>query len=241
MLRNATHGEELPVCVLSPKQANGMTVIWIDSAGKAGLYADDRGTSRVTPFVKKLLASGATVIGVDLFHQGEFLTDGKIFARTRLVNDSPIAAYTIGYNHPLFAQRVHDVLSVVQFARAVAAPGAKLSVIGLNGAGPWVAAARAQSGDAIDRAAIATGGFRFGNITDIQEVNFLPGGAKYDDLTGMLALSAPRPLWLAGEGAAAEVVRSHYQAAGAKGRLVIHPGGEEQARDAAVAWLIADR
>ena len=34
----------------------------------------------------------------------------------------------------------------------------------------------------------------------IGDLNFLPGGAKYGDLPGMLALGAPGELWLAGEG-----------------------------------------
>ena len=70
---------------------------------------------------------------------------------------------------------------------------------GFGVAGPIVAAARAVAGEAIDRAAVDTGGFRFGNLLDYRDPQFLPGGAKYLDLPGMLALGAPHPLWLAGE------------------------------------------
>ena len=73
-------------------------------------------------------------------------------------------------------------------------------MIGLAGAGHWVAAARAIAGSAIDRAAIDTAGFRFARVAAFDNPDFLPGGAKYNDLPGMIALSAPNPLWLAGEG-----------------------------------------
>ncbi|HYV38147.1 MAG TPA: hypothetical protein VE988_20850, partial [Gemmataceae bacterium] len=68
------------------------------------------------------------------------------------------------------------------------------------GAGPWVAAARAQAQGAIDRAVIDTGGFRFGKLLEIHDVNFLPGGAKYGDLPGLLALGQPEKLLVGGEG-----------------------------------------
>lgn len=74
-----------------------------------------------------------------------------------------------------------------------------LDVVGLAGAGPWVAAARAQAGAAISRAAIETGGFRFGKLLDLYDVNLLPGGAKYGDLPGMIALGGDEHLFLMGE------------------------------------------
>jgi hypothetical protein len=33
---------------------------------------------------------------------------------------------------------------------------------------------------------------------------FLPGGAKYLDLPGMISLNAPHPLWIKGEGKSPE-------------------------------------
>ena len=93
---------------------------------------------------------------------------------------------------------MHDVLSAVSFARN-ALGAKKVHLVGLGGAGHWVLAARAQAGAAIDRAAADTAGFRFAGLTAIDDPDFLPGGAKYLDLPGIAALSAPLPLWLAGE------------------------------------------
>ena len=56
--------------------------------------------------------------------------------------------------------------------------------------GPIAAAARAQAEGAIDRAAIHVGDFRFGKVLDLRSPDFLPGGAKYGDVKGLLALGA---------------------------------------------------
>ena len=37
-------------------------------------------------------------------------------------------------------------------------------------------------------------GFRFGDITEIRDVNLLPGALKYGDVPALLALCAPTPL-----------------------------------------------
>lgn len=241
LLRNKTYGEELPVTLLQPKTPSGKTVLWLDAAGKSALYAAPANSAprRLKPEIQQLVDAGATVVGVDLLYQGEFLT-GKTLEQARLVNDSPIAAYTFGYNHALFAQRVHDILSVIKFIQESPSRGKNLTLVGLDGAGAWAAAARAQAGDAIDRAAIATNGFRFGQLRDIRDVNFLPGGAKYDDLPGMLALSAPRKLWLAGEGKSPDVVSALYQVAGAAHQLTPFSGSAGEIRGAAVKWVLAD-
>src|SRR5207237_6078681 len=123
------------------------------------------------------------------------------------------APYTFGYNHALLVHRVHDVLSVVSFVKNDhERPSRLLSVAGLDGAGPWVAAARAQCGEAIDQAVIDTGGFRFGKVLDLQNPNFLPGGAKYGDLPALLALGAPGRTWVGGETAEGlALAQSQYQ------------------------------
>jgi hypothetical protein len=103
-LTNKTYSEELNVSWLYPKQWNGRVVIWLDDAGKSGIQNDD---------VKKLVAGGAAVLGVDLLFQG-----GEPVKQNRVVaNPREFAGYTHGYNHALFAQRTHDVLTLVTFLR----------------------------------------------------------------------------------------------------------------------------
>jgi hypothetical protein len=88
---------------------------------------------------------------------------------------------------------------------------------------------------------VDTGGFRFGKILDLQDINFLPGGARYGDLPGIMALGAPVRLWVAGEGdRAPEVMRAVYAKAGAEKNLTLFNGDRQTARQAAIEWLLRE-
>ena len=243
LLQNRTQGEELPVLRLEPKNWSGTTVIWVDEAGKAGLFeSGNAGNPGLRPGIRQLLDQGIEVVGVDLLYQGEFLGPGESMVETRRVgNPRESAAYTLGYNHSLFAQRVHDLLTTIRYLRERDPRPRRLCMIGLAGAGPWVAAARAVSGDAIARAAIDTDGFRFGRLLDLRDVDFLPGGAKYFDLPGLIALGAPGDLFLGGETEEApQVVDRVYRAVGAGDRVTRSPGASGSFGEAAVTWLLRD-
>ncbi len=235
VLRNSAHREEVPVLVLDPLQPDGDTVLWLHARGKAGLL-DDQGVP--TGPIRALLAGGKTVVGLDLFMQGEFLVDGQPVSQTRRVkNPREAAAYTFGYNHSLFAQRVHDVLTGLAFIRD--AKPRRMMLVGLDGAGSWAAAALSVAPGALAAAAIDTGGFRFASITDLQDPDFLPGGAKYADLPGMLAVAMPPKLAVAGESLASNGLLAWAAAAGSTPRqLTALPEAPGSRADAAVRWLL---
>ena len=233
-VRNRRHREELPVAFFHPKEWNGQVVIWADPRGKQSLYAND-GSPQTD--IGRMLSAGMSIVGVDLLHQGEFLGGREPHNRTRRVtNPRESAAYTFGYNHSLFAQRVHDLLTMVSFVRGHEEMPTAVHLVGLNGAGPWVAAARALVGAVVTRTAIDSGKFRFGQVRDMLAPEFLPGGAKYGDLPGILALSAPHSLWLAGEGDSPRLIQATYSAAGAQPALSLYDGPSPVA--AAVNWLL---
>jgi hypothetical protein len=191
-LVNKTHGEETAVTWLYPKQWNGRVVVWLDDAGRAGLKNGE---------VSALVAGGAAVVGADLLFQ-----EGGPVKQARVVkNPREFAGYTFGYNHALFAQRTHDVLSLVSFLRNTRVgshPSPKVVCLAALGpqTGPVALAARALAGRAVDRAAVDTHGFRFGRLLDYRDPMFLPGGAKYRDVPGLIELNGSLPLWVRGEG-----------------------------------------
>src|SRR5204863_2585938 len=136
-----------------------------------------------------------------------------------------------------------DIISILKFTKNSVGNGQapRLTVVGLNGAGPWVAAARAQCGDAVDQAIIDTGGFRFGQILDLHDPNFLPGGAKYGDLPGLLALGAPGRTWVGGETAEGlALAQTQYQAVNAGKNLTRSTSDARQIRSSALDWLLAE-
>jgi hypothetical protein len=236
LLRNKPRGEELPLVVLHPKTWNKRVAVWVDESGKAGLFGAD---GQLAPPIRALIDGGTAVIGADLLYQGEFLADGKPLEKARKVeNPREFAGYTLGYNPSLFAQRAHDVLTLISYAQTYGGEKPQVDAVGFGVAGAWLAAARAQAGGAVARAAIDTGGFRFARLTSTTDVHFLPGAVKYGDLPGLLALAAPGELWLSGEQPMPPgLVSAAYTAAGAIGKLQTYGGPPEGRAAEAVKWL----
>lgn len=189
-LLNRTYGEEVAVTWHYPKDWKGRVAIWLGDEGRAGMTHEE---------VRRLVDLGTAVVGADLLFQG-----GEPVKQTRVVeNPREFAGYTHGYNHSLFAQRVHDVLSLVTFLRNTKVgshPNPESVVLAGRGeAGPIALAARALAGSAVDRAAVNTNGFRFGKVLDYRDPMFLPGGSKYLDVPGLITLNGDLPLRVEGE------------------------------------------
>ena len=152
------------------------------------------------------------------------------------------AAYTFGYNHPLFTQRVHDVLTIMSYVRSKW-PRSRLELVGLGPvAGPIAAAARAQGGEALQRTAIDTGGFRFVDINQLDHSMFLPGAARYLDLPGLLLLpQRGGDLWLTGESAdRLSRIRDAHRASGHAFELVTFPVAAHDPATSVVNWLLEE-
>jgi cephalosporin-C deacetylase-like acetyl esterase len=184
-LLNRTYGEEVAVTWHYPKDWKGRVAIWLGDEGRAGMTHEE---------VKRLVDTGTAVVGADLLFQG-----GEAVKQTRVVeNPREFAGYTHGYNHALFAQRVHDVLTLVTFLRNTKVgshPNPESVVLAGRGeAGTIALAARALAGSAVDRAAVETGGFLFGKVLDYRDPMFLPGGSKYLDVPGLITLNGDFPL-----------------------------------------------
>jgi dienelactone hydrolase len=195
-LVNATYGEEVTVDWLQPINPTGEVVVWLDDAGKGSARLAD---GSIRPELQALIDRGIGVLTADLF-----LQDDKSLKQTRVVaNPREVPAYTFGYNHALFAQRVHDVMTITSYLltpRDASQPAVKkVSLAGFGQMGAVAAAARAATGNAIAKAAIDTQGFRFGQLLDYRHPMFLPGGAKYLDVPGLLCVASASPLWVAGE------------------------------------------
>ena len=239
LVRNKTHNEELPVVWLYPKKWNGRVVLWLDDNGKSALF-DKEGTPK--PAIAALLKSGATVVGADLLYQGEFLPDGQPLKQTRVIeNNREAPSYTFGYNHPLFAQRAHDVLTLLKHIRTAdvdKTPSPKsVALVGLASAGPISAAALAVAANSVDTAAIKTGNFRFASILNYRDPMFLPGGAKYLDLPGMLALNNTTSLALTADNATTEFLTNYYKKSKTPNRLHVIPTNTTNNETEISNWL----
>lgn len=235
ILENRKYEEAVPLLFLYPAQWNSRAVIWLTDEGKSGLYD---ASGELKPEVKLLLDRQYCVVGIDLLYQGEFLENDMPLTHTRRVdNPREAAAYTFGYNDAVLVQRTHDVLSLISFVMNHEYPTDSIVLIGLDSTAPIAAAARFQAQDAVDLLAIDTHGFRFADVDDLHSVNFMPGGAKYGDLPGLLALSSPDPVWLTGEGKRApRIIRQAFRAADAVDQLTYVADPDQPLREI-LEWL----
>lgn len=226
-LKNLDSNSANPVLFLYPENWNQKVVIWITENGKSGLYQDD-GTL-ITP-VQSLIDNQYCVIGVDLLYQGEFLKDAAPPERTRRVssNSREAAAYSFGFNHTMCARRIHDILTTISFVFHHESLPEEISLVALDSTGPLAIAARAQARSVINKLAVNSNSLRFANVTDIHSPNFLPGGAKYFDLPGMIAVAAPGRIWLTGETDTPEIVSRAYKAARATDHVSADHDGSVQ-------------
>lgn len=243
MARFPDRGAGLPtVALYDAEKFNAAThkraVLWVTPSGKMGLF-DDHG--QPLQEVQELLDEGCIVVGADLLYQGEFLQDGKPLEKQPMVQDALVgyAGYTYGYNYPLFSQRVQDIVALAATLDDFNVIE-EITLVGLGGTGPLVAAAVAMAGDHVDRAVIETMGFRFAELTKFDHPDFLPGAVKYGDVPALLALCAGKRLFVAGEGSEMPpLLKQAAESAGAADEITMH-GDPATSGSAAVDWILRD-
>ena len=180
-LTNETHGEQLPMLFFYPKASKDEMLLWTSESGKRQLVNEN---DEPVGFVRGLMGKGITVAGVDLFGQGEFLDNGSSISKTRRVaNPREAAAYTFGFNHALPANRVHDILSVVAFAKNFELHRAKkIYLFSEDRTTCLTTMAAIINKHEIDANFIRGNRFKFASVDEIHSPWFLPGGSKYYDL-----------------------------------------------------------
>jgi len=192
---NEARHEAIPVLFFHPKKWSGRTVIWLNEKGKAATLDGDQPNADLS----RMLAAGVSVIAPDLIMQGEFLFEGQSDTPARKVkNPREAAAFTFGYNHSLFAQRVHDVLTLLAFVRDHEWKSTSVAILAPDKTASIAAAARALADGFVNKAVLDTQGIRLLEAQSIYSPWFLPGGAKYGDVAGLLKLGTGT-VWKKGE------------------------------------------
>jgi Abhydrolase family len=242
----ARKGEDsmVPVAGVYKEKVDAGAVIWVHPEGKSSLI--EKG--ELHPAAKALVDKGFAIVAPDVFLTGELtgrwpLSDGEKKKKaaeprdeTKYPVDRGYAGYTYGYNRPVFANRVHDILTTILFARDML-KAKTIHLVGWEGAGPWVAAARALSGDAIARTAIDMNQFRFENIKEVTDENLLPGAVKYGGVPAFLALCAPGEVFAHNHAGthSGQMSKAAYDAAGAVDKLKRQP--EKAKAEEIIAWI----
>ncbi len=211
-------GDRVPSLSLSPPKFSGETIaIWVHPKGKSSLLE----AGKPAPPVQALLDKGIAVMAVDVLQTGE--QTGK----PRAVNAN-YAGYTYGYNRPLLAEQVRDiVLSVALFRQAGVQTGIikRIYLIGWGQAGPATLLAKAICGDAVTRAVIDLDEFRFDKIQKTDDPMMLPGALKYGGLPAFTALCAPGEVFFHNHAgtSSGKITRNAFAAAAATDKLKRQP------------------
>jgi dienelactone hydrolase len=180
VLTRSGEGSSVPTIAIVPAGWKaGPLVIWAHPDGKASAFESDGRTP--VPAVRALLGRGAALVAADVFLTGE--ADG---APPRVKNDEKYAGYNYGYNRTVIANRVHDLLTVLAFAKTMGAR--EIHLVGLGRAGVWALLARALAGSEIRHAALDLGRFEFTSVTRTDDPRLLPGAVKYGGILGFAAL-----------------------------------------------------
>ena len=176
LLTNLRHQEEISLTILLPDGAVTETVIWLEGMAAAdpaaAIAADLAGCRLVLPHLRHPQQNRNTMVPTK----------------------SAAPVYTYGYNHSLLALRVHDLLSLMQFLRPT--PGSSYQSLALHATGPAVPAATlaaALTTGAGVRYQLAPSDFRFAQIHDPTDPNFLPGSLRFGDIPALRQLAGLPP------------------------------------------------
>lgn len=189
--------ERTPVTVLTPAKSTGVCVVWSgDLVGADG---------KVVAEAQGLVDGGAYVLQVAAYGSKEFAAKADTQpATTRKSSNPPYSGYFNGYNRTTMANRVHDLLTGIAFARTL--PGVlEVRMVASGEAAPAAVLARALAEDGVTKAAIDLGGFGFDRVKDETDGDFLPGGLKYGGIYGFVPLMNGRSTLLTGAREAGKV------------------------------------
>lgn len=213
--------DTLPAAGLSgPKCTGERVVIWLHPDGKSSLLEKGQPAAGV----RKAVDAGVGVIAPDLFGTGELPLPVSTVSKPQY--NQVYAGYTLGYNRSVLANRVHDALTAIAFAKS-ALHANEIALVGWGAFGPVAILASALAGDAVSKTAADIHQFRFDDITKLDDPMLLPGAVKYGGLGAFLALCAPRPalVWDHAGTGIGKTAKAAYEATGAKEQLLMEKGG----------------
>ncbi|MFO0938550.1 MAG: hypothetical protein U0798_18755 [Gemmataceae bacterium] len=226
-LGRTTERDAVPTCgVFGPQFRGDKIVVWAHPLGKASLFENGKAVAAV----KSLTAAGYGIVAPDAFGTGEAKPE-----KPHTVNKT-YAAFTYGYNRTVLANRVHDLLTAICFARTLI-KASTVHVVGWGSAGPWSVLAKALAGKAVDKLAADVNRFQFDSIKDPADPMMLPGALKYGGMAGALALCSPGMVLAHNDSTSTDLAKSVYAADHAEKQLTQRPDLSEAEK--VVEWLLS--
>ncbi|NIA29544.1 MAG: hypothetical protein GWP06_06475 [Actinobacteria bacterium] len=210
LISRAGQKDWIPAIFYQPVRANGRAVLIVHPQGKAALAKE--GSTQPIDLVAALLKKGCSVLAIDAFKTGEHTLPASMKMR-----DESISHYTT-FNKTDLQERIQDIATAVGFLNKKL----KVSLIGLEKAGPWALLAAAVIPHL--SAVVADGAH-----LDIQNEHvllqdfFTPGLAKVGGMLTAAALVSPTRLYYfnAPENISSDKIKAVYKLAGKPGNVLI--------------------
>jgi hypothetical protein len=151
--------------------------------------------------------------------------------------DETFSGLTFGYNPPLLANRVYDIVTAVAYARQ-SMKAKNVYLVGFRSAGSWAVLASALCGNNVTRTAADLDQFRFEKVTSSKDEMMLPGALKYGGIPAFLALCAPREVLAHNSNGCGSFTTTNaaYKATGAEKAFDLH--GEKLEAGEIIQWLL---
>jgi hypothetical protein len=187
-----SRGEAIPVVRLIPTRSTGRLTVIADSRGKTALAAAG---GEPSPLAKALLDAGQSVVGFDPLFIGESIDP------MNPVSHRPETTHFDCYNPSLGADQMHDLATVLTWARAQG-DVREVNLVAQGLAGPQALLARPLL-EGLGRTVVDLAGWQdFDGSGELPAGLDLPGLFQFGGVKAAAALSAPAPLWIVRAGPA---------------------------------------
>jgi hypothetical protein len=229
LITRLASGEQIRgTLVTRHRELKGTAILWIHPEGKDSLFKN----GNLIPLASRILEKDASILAPNIFMTRELKNTEP------LAVNQQYAGFTFGYNRPVAANCVHDVLSTIAGARIVSTNLDTIHVVGFGKTGPWVLLARGICGDAVARTTVDANQVDFDQVHTTSDEMMLPGALKYGGLASFATLCAPGELYLHNVRASSrnDWIKDAYQAAGAADHLKIQT--EKASDDKVIDWLL---
>jgi hypothetical protein len=176
-------GEAVKAQGICGKSFAGSVLVWVHPDGIDSLWKD----GQPHPAALKWLEADGGILAV------ECLRTGSSANAKRTPVDKNFAGYTFGYNRPLLADRVHDILTAIAVAKHHSSTRS-ISLIGFDEAGPWTLLAAGLCDGVLQKTAVDLNRTRLEAAESLDDDLMLPGSARYGGLPTFARLCTQFPL-----------------------------------------------
>ncbi len=219
-------GDCVPAFKVEPSRSgSGAATLIVHEKGKGALL--DPKKKEVHALVKGIAGLGQTVLLIDCFATGEYLSVEGILERGKNVR------HFTTYNRTDTSERVQDILTGIASLKGTVR-SSRINLVGLGEAGLWCMLARGLA-DGVNSTVADLNGFNPDDDQEWVQRLFVPAIKRAGGLNTAIALSAPSKLFMHGCKYGADFAERIYDVMGARANLRTEKGKASETETA--EWI----